>query len=52
MAQDEGEGTMTIQRRTMKIMIQHTALLEVGQHPGVVALEGEVAGIITGEIGQ
>lgn len=49
--QDEGEGTMTVHQRTMRIMIQHKALLEVGQRPGVVALEEEVAGIITGEIG-
>jgi hypothetical protein len=49
---------MTVLQRTAKIMIQQRALLEVCQCPGVatlvgeVALEGEVARIITGEIGQ
>jgi hypothetical protein len=49
--QDEGEGTMTVQQMTARIMIQHKALLEVGQRPGVVDQEEEVAGITTGEIG-
>jgi CBS domain-containing protein len=35
----------------MKIMIQHKALLEEGQVLVVVVVDGEVAGIITGEIG-
>jgi CBS domain-containing protein len=36
----------------MKIMIQHKALLEEGQVlVVVVVVDGEVAGIITGEIG-
>jgi hypothetical protein len=43
---------MTIQPRiTKSIMIQHKALLE-DQLLVVVAMEGEVAGTITGEIGQ
>jgi hypothetical protein len=43
---------MTVLQRTAKILIQQKALLEVGQRPGVATLVGEVAGIITGEIGQ
>lgn len=55
--QDEGTGirttgartARTIQQRTMK-MIQHKPLLEEGQVLAA-AVDGEVAGIITGEIG-
>ena len=42
--QEEGTGTMTIQWRTMKIVMQHKVSLEEGQAPV------EAAGIITGGI--
>lgn len=50
-AQQEEAGTMTIQRRTMKIQMQHRASLEEGLHLVEAEVEGEVvAGItITGE---
>ena len=47
--QEEGTGTMTIQWRTMKTVMQHKVSLEEGQAP-VEAAEGEAAGIITGGI--
>lgn len=47
--QEEGAGTMAIQRRTMKTIMQHKVSLEGGQ-PLVEAVEGGVAGIITGGI--
>ena len=47
--QEEGTGTMTIQWRTMKTVMQHKVSLEEGQAP-VEGAEGEAARIITGGI--